>query len=49
MSKLWRCVRWTMLLGAGGILLQVPSCIEIIDTAILAFIGGVTYYIARQA
>jgi hypothetical protein len=48
MYKLWYYLRWTALLGAGGILLQAPSCTDIISTGLLAFIAGTTYFLARN-
>ncbi|MCL2330512.1 MAG: hypothetical protein FWC56_04330 [Phycisphaerae bacterium] len=48
MTKLGKWGRWAALIAGGTILLQVPSCIDIVQTGLLAFIGGVAYYLARN-
>ncbi len=49
MSGIMRsCWRWALLIGSGAFLLQAPSCIDFVQTGILAFIGGTTWFLARN-
>ena len=41
-------VRWILVLAAGGVMLQAPTCIDVVQTGILAFLAGTTYFLARN-
>ncbi len=40
--------RWVLLLAAGGVLLQAPTCVDIVQTGLLAFLAGTTYFLASN-
>jgi len=48
MTKLGKWGRWATLMASGAVLLQIPSCVDVVQTGLLAFIGGVAYYLARN-
>ena len=47
-KKMGYYVRWVLLMAGGAILLQAPTCWDIAQTGLLAFIGGTTYFLARN-
>lgn len=40
--------RWALLIGSGAILLQAPTCNDYIQTGLLAFLAGTTFYLANN-
>jgi hypothetical protein len=48
-QKMGYYMRWAMLIGSGALIFQnTVGCLEVIQTGILAFIGGTTYFLARN-
>jgi hypothetical protein len=47
-QKLGSFWRWALLIASGGLVLQTASCVDYVQTGILAFLAGTTFYLARN-
>lgn len=47
--KMSHVVRWALLIGSGAVVFQnTVGCLDIVQTGLLAFISGVTFFLARN-